>query len=84
MIITFFHASKRTAKLWFSCKTAIKIELGKWWLGLLVIHSFISPQNVIAKKNTKKQNLTKQNKNKYNSSLSLQFILYIFTTHYTA
>ena len=33
------------------------------------------------KKNTK--NRTKQNENKYNSSLSLQFVLYIFTAHYT-
>jgi len=44
----------------------------------LIIHSFISPQNVIAKKN-KKQNLTKQNKNDYRNSLSLQFVLCIFT-----
>jgi len=49
-------------------------------------HSFISPQNVIAKKKKKKQNLTnlsKQNKNSYSNSLSLQFVLCIFTTHCT-
>jgi len=47
------------------------------------MHRFISPQNVIAKKEHKnQQNLTKQNKSKYNSSLSSQFVLYIFTTHY--
>ena len=47
-----------------------------------ILHSFISPQNVIAKR-FKKQNLTKQNKNNYSNSLSLQFVLCIFTTHYT-
>ena len=46
-------------------------------------HSFIPRQSVTAKKEYKKQNLTKQNKNKYNSSLSLQFVLFILTAHYT-
>jgi len=36
-----------------------------------------------SKKEYKKQNLTKQNKNKYSNSLSLQFVLCIFTTHYS-
>ena len=45
------------------------------------VQSFISPQNVVAKKNTK--NRTKQNENEYNSWLSLQLVLYIFTAHYT-
>ena len=48
------------------------------------IHSFISPQNVIAKKQNKQDltiNLTRQNRNNYSSSLSSQFVLCIFTTH---
>jgi len=52
---------------------------------VLVLHSFISPQNVIAKKQNRNRNwlnITKQNKNNYSNSLSLQFVLCIFTTHY--